>query len=101
MLVMVRAASPLLVSVTVCTALGVLTSRCPKLKLVGLRLTSGADEGVPEPLKATDCGLPGALSVIATLALRLPLAVGVKVTLMKQEAPAASSVLEPLGQVLL
>ena len=40
------------------------------------------------------------MSVIVTLALRLPLAVGVKVTLMVQEAPAAS-VLELLGQVLL
>jgi hypothetical protein len=66
----------------------------PKLKLVGLRLTTV----VPEPLNATECGLPDALSVIAKLALRLPSAVGVKVTLMKQEAPAAS-VLELLGQV--
>ena len=101
MLSMVRAALPLLVSVTVRTSLVVLTCWCPKLKLVGLRLTAGADAVVPEPLKATDCGLPDALSVIVTLALRLPAAVGVKVTLMKQEAPAASSVLEPLGQVLL
>ena len=38
------------------------------------------------------------MSVIAKLALRLPSAVGVKVTLMVQEAPAAS-VLELLGQV--
>ena len=39
------------------------------------------------------------MSVIVTLALRLPPAVGVKVTLMVQLAPAAS-VLELLGQVL-
>ena len=51
------------------------------------------------PLSATVCGLPVALSVMLTLALRLPLALGVKVTLMVQEAPAAS-VLELLGQVL-
>jgi hypothetical protein len=68
MLLIVRAALPLLVSVTGCTALVVLTSWFPKLKLVGLRLTAGADAVVPEPLNATDCGLPGALSVIVTLA---------------------------------
>ena len=98
MLWMVRAALPLLVSVTVRAELVVLAWWFPKLKLVGLRLTTGADAVVPEPLNATDCGLPDALSVIAKLALRVPSAVGVKVTLMKQEAPAAS-VLELLGQV--
>ena len=39
------------------------------------------------------------MSVIVTLALRPPVAVGVKVTLIEQLAPAAR-VLEPLGQVL-
>ena len=56
--------------------------------------------GTPVPLRATDCGLPEALSVKVRLALRLPVAVGEKVTLMVQEAPAAS-VLELLGQLLL
>ena len=51
------------------------------------------------PLRASDCGLPLALSVMVTLALRLPVAVGVKVTLIVQFAPAAK-VLELLGQVL-
>ncbi len=68
MLWMVRAASPLLISVTVCPALVVLTCWFSKLKLVGLRLTTGADAVVPEPLNATDCGLPDALSVIFKLA---------------------------------
>ena len=95
---MVRAALPLLVSVTVCAELVVLTWWFPKLKLVGLRLTTGADAVVPEPLNAADCGLPDALSAIDKLALLVPSAVGVKVTVMKQEAPAAS-VLELLGQV--
>lgn len=54
---------------------------------------------VPLPLKATDCGLPGALSLILTLALRVPMTVGVKVTLMVQEALAAN-VLGLMGQVL-
>src|SRR5438874_299907 len=44
---------------------------------------------LPVPLSATVCGLPLALSVIDRLALRVPVAVGVKVTLMLQEALAA------------
>jgi hypothetical protein len=61
-------------------------------------LPVGGIPSTPVPLRVTDCGLPDALSVIAKLALRVPSAVGVKVTLMVQEAPAAS-VLELLGQV--
>src|SRR5436309_14698186 len=38
----------------------------------------------PLPLKVTLCGLPAALSVIVTLALRVLPAVGVKVTMMVQ-----------------
>src|SRR5260221_11184998 len=101
MLSMVRAALPLLVSVTVRTSLVVLTCWCPKLKLVGLRLTAGADAVVPLPLKATDCGLPDALSVIITLALRLPAAVGGKPPLMKQATPAPTSALQPLQRAQL
>ncbi len=100
MLLMVRSALPLLISVTGSPALVVLTCWFPKLKLVGLRLTTDADAVVPEPLNATDCGLPEALSMKVRLALRLPVAVGEKVTLMVQEASAAS-VLELLGQSLL
>lgn len=43
----------------------------------------------PFPDKLTVCG-PGALSVIATLAVRLPVAVGLQVTLILQLAPAAT-----------
>ena len=53
----------------------------------------------PLPLRASACGLPLALSVIDTVALRLPVAVGVKVTLMVQFDPAAN-VFGPRGQVL-
>ena len=81
---MVRAALPVLVSVTVFAGLVVLTWWFPKLKLVGLRLATGADELVPEPLNATVCGLPAALSATDRLALKLPSAVGAKVTLMVQ-----------------
>ncbi len=44
----------------------------------GVRVTSGAS--TPEPLRGTDCGLPVALSVRVTAAVRGPAAVGVKIT---------------------
>ncbi len=61
----------------------------PKLRLVGERLTAGA---VPVPLRPTVCGLPAALSLMLSVALRVPVAVGVKVTLIEQLAPAATDV---------
>ena len=42
------------------------------------------------PERLTDCGLPLALSVMLTEAVRLPLAVGMKVTLIVQLLPAAT-----------
>ena len=42
------------------------------------------------PLKATVWGLPLALSAMLTEALRVPVADGVKVTLIEQFAPAAT-----------
>ena len=45
---------------------------------------------VPVPERLTDWGLPVALSVMARAAVRLPLAEGLKVTLMAQLEPAAS-----------
>src|SRR5690242_19892944 len=95
MALMARDALPVFFSVTVCAELVVLTWWFPKLKLVGLRLTAGADSLVPEPLNATDCGLPAALSAIDKLALRLPSALGVALPMMVQEASAASG----FGQV--
>ena len=47
----------------------------------------------PVPLRETDCGLPGALSVTETVPFRLSEAPGVKVTLIVQLAPEAR--LEP------
>jgi len=44
----------------------------------------------PEPLRATDCGLPAALSLTLSVALRVPDAVGLNVTVMLQLAPAAN-----------
>ena len=84
----VSKAFPLFVSVTLCAVLLVPTRWLPKLRLVGDSETTGA-AGVPVPVNATFCGLPEALSVIATEALRLPVAVGLKVTLIVQLALAA------------
>jgi len=61
----------------------------PKARLVGERLTRVAVP-VPVPERLTVCGLPLALSVMLTEAVRLPLAAGVKVTLMVQLAPPAT-----------
>jgi hypothetical protein len=44
---------------------------------------------VPVPDRLTVCGLPPPLSVMDALAVRLPFAEGVNVTLMKQLAPEA------------
>src|ERR1700674_5026931 len=96
-LAMVSGAVPLLVTVTVCAPLVVLIVWLAKVRLPVLRLTAGA---VPVPLNATVCGLPLASSAIETLAVRLPVAVGVKVALIVQLAPTAS-VLGLIGQPLL
>jgi hypothetical protein len=45
-------------------------------------------KSTPEPLNATICGPPAALSDMTTVPARLPLAEGIKVTLMLQLAPA-------------
>src|SRR5207244_8439377 len=44
----------------------------------------------PVPDNATFCGLPAALSLMLSAALRVPLAVGLKLTLIVQLAPAAN-----------
>src|SRR5205823_1050222 len=93
MLLMLKAAVPVLVSVTVCAVLVLPVFWLPKLRLLGLKLTTGE---TPVPLSATFCGLSAALSVMVTLALREPLAEGVKVTVIMQ-VPLAARL---LGQLL-
>ena len=58
----------------------------PKAKLVGAKL---ALDAAPVPVRLTVWGLPVALSVTVIVPGWLPVAVGVKVTLMEQLAPAA------------
>src|SRR3989442_4990505 len=96
MLVMLRVAVPLLVRVTVCAGLVVLRRWSPKARLVGAKVTAGT---MPIPASDTDCGLPGASSVMVTVAVRAPEAARVKLMLILQLAPGVS-VPAPVGQVL-
>lgn len=87
-------AFPEFVMVTLWDALVEPTETPLKVNVEGEEATTGP---LPVPLKLTACGLPGALSVMATNAVRVPIAVGEKITLILQ-LPAAG---RELGQVLL
>ncbi len=69
-------------------------------------VAAAREKSVPVPVRETDCGLPLALSAIDTLAERLPVAVGVNVTLTVQSFPIATllqvsvSVKSPLATIL-
>jgi len=90
MLEMLREALPVLESVTVWGAVVKPMFSWPKLRPCGERLTAGAD--TPVPVKLSVCGLPVALSVMVSEALREPVADGVNVTLIVQLAPAPTLV---------
>jgi hypothetical protein len=81
--VMVSVELPAFVSVTVCGLLCVPTTVTGKVRLVAESCTAGPLP-TPNPVKLTNCGLAGALSVIDTLAVSFPLIEGVKVTLIVQ-----------------
>ena len=83
MLLMPSAVLPVLLSVAVIVLESPLFT-LPKRRLVGLNSTT-----VPVPVRLTVCGLPAALSVIDNVPVRVPLCVGLKVTLMVQLASAA------------
>src|SRR5437588_135880 len=82
----VKAAVPVFVSVTVIGALLLVSRRSPKSTLFPYTTLF---RSVPFPLSATVCGLPAALSPSDSVPVRAPKAVGVKVTSMVQLAPAA------------
>jgi uncharacterized protein YqcC (DUF446 family) len=88
MLVTVKAAVPVLLSVTDWTALVVPTFWLAYVRLPELSDTIGTPTPVPE--RVTVWGDPAALSVMVTDAPRLPAAVGVNVTEMLQLPPAAT-----------
>jgi hypothetical protein len=82
------AACPELANVTVCAALVVPVVCDAKVRLVGEGVAVGV-AATPVPLSATVCGEPMILSEIVTVPVRLPTAVGLKVTEIVQPAPAA------------
>jgi hypothetical protein len=84
-LVIVKLAVPVLLSVIGTPALVDPTNTPLKLILAGDSVAIGA---TPVPLIGTLCGLPLALSVIFTVDDRLPVLVGVKITLIVQAALA-------------
>src|SRR5207247_1010609 len=75
----VKAAAPVFVSVTVIGALVVASSWLRKCRLAGATPASSA---VLCPFRVMICGLPPALSASDSVPVRAPEAVGVKVTLM-------------------
>jgi hypothetical protein len=96
MLEIFSVALPLLLRVTFFAALVVVS--------LALAKVSAADESeatgpIPVPERETEGAVPCAFVFTVTTAVRVPRAVGVKVTLIAQEAFAAS-VLDPVGQLL-
>ena len=87
MLVRLSDAVPVFLSVTDFAALVVFTTWLPNARLVLDKLTTAA---APLPDRATVWGLPVASSVTVIVPGWLPVAVGVKVTLMEQLPPAAT-----------
>jgi hypothetical protein len=85
MLVIVKLAFPVLLTVTACGALMEPTNIPLKLRLLAESEAMGA---VPTPLKLAVCGLPDALSVTESDVMRVPVADGVNATEMVQLAPA-------------
>ena len=94
MLEIFRGALPELVRVTLS---GKLVDPCDgteKFNVPGVKVIAGAGGGAPSPVpvSGTDCRLPGALSVTVNCPRREPDAVGVKVTVMRQEVVGLSTV---------
>src|ERR1700689_3648388 len=85
--VMVNGALPGLLSVRTLATLPVPTAWLANRMLPGDRPAAGA---MPVPVSGTLCGLPLAPSVTVMLAVRVPLAVGLKVALTEQDPPTAT-----------
>jgi len=79
-----RLVVPMLLRVTTWAELVVPATWLPKVRLPGARVTP-----VPVPVRATVCGLPEALSVMESEAVREPIALGLNVMLKVQLSPTA------------
>jgi hypothetical protein len=60
-----------------------------KVRLVGENVTAGAGAGVPVPETIAVCGEPVALSATLTVAVKVPVACGMKLTVTLQVDPAS------------
>jgi len=81
--------APVLDTITVAAA--VVPTLCfPNDRLVGETLIDVVVDEAPVPDRGIACGLLEALSLMVTAPVRVPVAVGVKFTLIKQLAPAAT-----------
>jgi hypothetical protein len=87
---MFSTALPVFDSFSVCAVVVAPITVLPKLSVVGASVAAGAGGIVPEPLKAAVCGDPVALSATETVAAKLAAELGVNVTEIVQDAPAAS-----------
>ena len=87
--VIVSAASPVFLSTAVCAAL-VVPVCALKLSVLGATDAAGAGALVAVPVSVAVCGDPAALSVTVTVALKVPVVVGEKITRIRQLPPAAS-----------
>lgn len=87
----------MLVRVTVCDCWAP-TDTLPKISLAGLSVSCPAALPVPVPERATSITVFEALLVIAAVALKVPAALGVKLTLMGVFCPAAT-VTGRLGEI--
>ena len=88
-LLTIRTPRPVLVSFTDLALLVVNTTWVEKVRLVGENVTAG---NTPTAVNGSVCGLPGTLSVMLTAAVLVPVAEGVKVTVMSQLPPAGTDV---------
>jgi hypothetical protein len=86
MLLMERAAVPVLLRVTLWAGLLVPTVLDPNVRLEVERVATGAN---PVPDRLALCGLPAALSVTVMVPVRVPVAAGANVTWIEQFAPGA------------
>src|SRR5438132_33702 len=91
MLVKFHAAVPVSLRLSCCHALVLPALWALKVRRVGLSLTPGP-VAVPLPVRLTVWGLLPALSVMVRAPVRVPVTVGVKLTLMVQLPPAATDV---------
>jgi hypothetical protein len=92
----VSAASPELVRLIFCGGLVVPIAWLAKVSDVGVRVTAGAAADTPVPLRLIVRGLPGSLSVITIVPVRVPAAVGLKVTLMLHDESELTEPMQPL-----